>query len=214
MSSSYLIIGDIHSRAAALSKALADNPGYQIIFIGDSLNGRHYPKNTPEVYKTLEDLATLKLVNDCLSDGGRLIAGNHDIKLIFGDDIKGQSARTKVRLSSYELYALFIKQVKQAETYFQFKSGNKTYQIAHAMPFASATKTEQVFGQKYEGQRVKWFTQPQTWPEDVVKVCGHYHEIIVKPNLVVLDGDNKNDECLPVLIVKNGTHRLRTYKND
>lgn len=210
----FIIIGDVHSRASALSKALVDNPGFQVIFIGDILDGRHYKKNTPEADKTLDDLATLKLVTDCFKSGARLIAGNHDIKLIFGDDAKGQSAKTKARLSSYELYQQFIGYVKQADTYFQFESGDKTYQIAHAIPFASATKTEQVFGQKIDGQRVKWFNQPQTWPDNVVKTCGHYHEIIVKPNLVVLDGDNKTGNCLPGLRVENGIHELRTYKND
>lgn len=213
MFSSVLIIGDIHARSSALSKALADNPGFQVIFVGDILDGRHYKKNTSEADKTLEDLATLKLVNDCLKSGGKLIAGNHDIKLIFGDDLKGQSAKTKARLSDYPFFQEFIKQVKQAETYFEFQSGNKKYQLAHALPFASATKTDQVFGQKVEGQRFKWFKQPQNWPGNVVKVCGHFHEILVTPNYVVLDGDNKTDACLPVLRVENGIHELRTYKN-
>lgn len=214
MHNSYLIIGDIHSRCFALSKVLANNLGHQIIFIGDILDSRHYKKNTPEAIKTADDLLTLKLVIDCLQSNGKLIAGNHDVKLIFGDDTKGQAAKNKARLSSYELYQQFISYVKQADTYFQFESGDKTYQLAHANPFSSATKTEQVFGQKIDGQRVKWFNQPQTWPENTIKVCGHYHEIIVGPNLVVLDGDNKTDECLPVLKVKEGVHELRTYKND
>lgn len=213
MLDSYLIIGDVHSRAYALSKALADNPGIKAIFIGDILSGQHYKKNTSEAEKTLDDLATIQLVTDCLKSGARLIAGNHDIRLIFSDDVKGSSAKIKARLSSYSLYREFIKQVKQAETYYEFQSGNKTYQLAHALPFASATKTEQVFGIKIEGQRVKWFNNAQTWPENVVKVCGHYHKIIVKSNLVVLDGDNKPDNCLPVLRVEEGAHELRTYTN-
>lgn len=213
MLSSVLIIGDIHSRASALSKALADNPGLQIIFIGDTLDGRHYKKNTPEAFKTLEDLATLQLVIDCLKSGARLISGNHDIRLIFGDDVKCPAVKTKARLSNYQLFQEFIKQVKQADTYFEFQSGDKKYQLAHAVPFSAATKTDQVFGQKAKGQRVKWFEQTQTWPENVVKVSGHFHQIIVQPNLVVLDGDNKTENCLPVLRVKDGVHELRTYTN-
>jgi hypothetical protein len=88
------------------------------------------------------------------------------------------------------------------------------YHIAHAVPFASATKTEQVFGSKVDGQRVKWYQQPQTWPSNVIKVCGHYHQIICEPNLIVLDGDTKSDNCLPVLLIENGTHKLKTYTND
>jgi hypothetical protein len=211
---SYIIIGDVHSRATALSKALIDNPNYKTIFLGDILSGRHYSKSTPEAFKTLEDLATLRLVIDCLNHGAKLIAGNHDIKLLFGNEPKGQSAKTKARLSLYELYIKFIAQVKQSETYLQIESGDMTYHMAHATPFASATKTEQVFGSKIEGQRVKWYRNPQTWPDNIVKVCGHFHEIRVEPNLVVLDGDTKNGNCLPVLLIENGKHVLKTYTND
>jgi Calcineurin-like phosphoesterase len=210
----YIIIGDVHSRATALSRALVDNPNAQIIFIGDILDGRHWEQGVPEALKTLEDLATLIQVIACLQAGAKLIAGNHDVKLTFDDDSKGQSAKTKARLSSYELYAKFIGQVKQADTYLQIDSGSLTYHLAHAVPFASATKTEQVFGNKVEGQRVKWFEQTKTWPSNVVKVCGHYHEIIVEPNFVVLDGDTKTDNCLPVLLIENGKHTLKTYVND
>ena len=208
------IVGDIHSRATALKKALQGAEPSSIIFLGDVLDGRHYAKGTCEALKTLEDLDTLALMCDCLNRGAKLIAGNHDIKLIFRDDTKGQSAKTKARLSSYELYVEFLNHVKQADTYLELKSEKMTYHLAHAVPFASATKTTQVFGEKVEGQRVKWFNGPRTWPKTADKVCGHYHKIIVEPNLVVLDGDSKADNCLPVLVVENGTHALKTYAND
>ena len=211
-----VVIGDIHSRFKALEQALKNIEPSSVIFLGDVLDGRHYPKGTCESVKTHSDLATLKIVCDYLNLGAKLIAGNHDIKLIFGTEtVKGYSAKTKARLASYEIYTSFIKQIKQAETYLQIESGDKVYHLAHAVPFASATKTVQVFGEKVEGQRVKWYKSGvNSWPDNVVKVCGHYHKIIVGPNLVILDGDNKTDECLPVLVIENGTHRLWTYKEE
>lgn len=204
-----VIIGDVHSRANALAQALADiEPQTQVVFIGDILDGRHWNKETTETQKTEEDLITLCLVLGAITNGAKLVAGNHDVNLLI------KPAKTDARLKDKPLYQQFLKQVAKSETFLSLTSGLMTYHIAHANPFANTTKEAQVFGEKVDGSRLKWFLQPQTWPKNVVKVCGHYHSIIVENNLVVLDGDSKSEECLPVLFVNDGANILKKYYNE
>jgi predicted phosphodiesterase len=207
----FVIIGDVHARAEALQKALKAAEGYRVIFVGDILDGRH---KATEKEKTAEDLLTLELVNNALAAGATLILGNHDQGLIDPQSRSSLTMATKARLTAFSNYHAFLKAAKKAESYIELTSGDKNYHIAHALPFKSANKQEQSHGLKENGQRVKWFLNSRTWSDNVVKVCGHYHQIIIEPNLVVLDGDSKNDNCLPVLFVENGQHTLQKFTND
>jgi UDP-2,3-diacylglucosamine pyrophosphatase LpxH len=207
----FVVIGDVHSRAEALEKALKAAEGYKVVFIGDILDGRH---KATEKEKTAEDQKTLELVNNALATGATLILGNHEQGLINTWSRSSLTMATKTRLMAFSNYHAFLKAVKKAESYIELTSGDKTYNIAHALPFKSATKFEQSHGPKENGQRVKWFLNSRTWADNIVKVCGHYHQIIIEPNLVVLDGDYRHGNCIPMLVVEDGQHTLLTFTNE
>lgn len=206
-SKAYLVIGDIHSRGNQLENLLNKcGRDKQIILLGDILDGQQ----KEESEKTEADLKTLSLVTQIISSGGILLMGNHDLNLLT-DCKSSKTKNTKTRLQYYPLFNQFLEQVENSVTYLEICNETKSYHLAHATPFKCATKHEQVHGEKVRGKRIKWFKETlRYWPDNVVKVSGHYHEILNLPDLIILDGDNKQDECIPALIITKTAHYLTT----
>ena len=205
----FKVIGDIHSRSHLLKEALEDNPQYSPIFLGDILDGRN---SLAQELKTANDLATLELVLPSLYAGGQLIIGNHDYNLYYSADRSKLTTNTKDRLARYALFTEFINAIKYSRPYLELVVGETVYNLAHAYPYKSASCKEQIWGPRTaENKRYKWYNNPPVL-SDVVKVCGHYHQIIYSKNIVVLDGDNKIDNCLPVLLINgDGSNLLLKY---
>lgn len=203
----YIIIGDIHSRAQLLQQALKNNPEYTPIFLGDILDGRQ----GSESERTTNDLNTINIVLNQINLGATLIVGNHDYSLLQSDPKSWLTKSTIARLKVYPELKTFIEKVRTSVSYLELVSGNKIFHLAHSSPFKNLSTHEQIHGLKIEGQRVKWFEQKAYWPDNTIKVCGHYHSVIETSKFIVLDGDRKNNNCLPVLLIESGHHTLKTY---
>jgi hypothetical protein len=196
----FKVIGDVHSRPYALEKALNSFTEYSPIFLGDILDTR---ANIPEADKTALDLKTIELV---INSKAKIIIGNHDANLLDQTKASKLTKNTLLRLSGTLLFEDFKNKLKQSDCYFSIINAGVEYQFAHAYPFKTGTKTEQIYGQKIEGKRYKWF-ENYTGSKDTFKICGHYHLIKQTENYCILDGDSAEEECLPVLFIDNNNSR-------
>jgi predicted phosphodiesterase len=196
----YKIIGDVHSRSTALKKALEENVEYLPVFLGDILDGK---KHNCESFLTLRDLATIALIN---KSNSVIILGNHDQNLLQETVFSKKTINTNQRLKQYDSFKVFKQILKSAFNYYSFEIKGIRYDLAHAVPFYTATDLEKVYGQKIENKRYKWFENYKA-EKNIFKICGHYHQLILTESYCILDGDSNAEECLPVLLIDNNNNK-------
>ena len=95
-----IVIGDVHG-STYWKKAVEDNPGYRIIFIGDYLDPYENIKDA-QLVNNLKEIIQLKKDRP---DDVILLLGNHDLHY-FCPDIPGSSGRYNYRIED-EVKALF-----------------------------------------------------------------------------------------------------------
>ncbi len=194
------VIGDVHSRHIALKKALEENVEYLPVFLGDFLDGK---KHACESFLTSRDLATIALIN---KSNSVIILGNHDQNLLQETFFSKKTANTNQRLKQYDSFKVFKQILKSAFNYYSFEIKGIRYDLAHAVPFYTATDLEKVYGQKIENKRYKWFENYKA-EKNVFKICGHFHQVILTESYCVLDGDSNIEECLPALLIDNNNNK-------
>lgn len=194
----------MHSRPIALKKALEENVEYLPVFLGDILGSK---KHNCESFLTLRDLATIELIN---KSNSVIILGNHDQNLLQETVFSKKTINTNQRLKQYDSFKAFKLILKSAFKYYSFEIKGIRYDLAHAVPFYTATDLEKVYGQKIENKRYKWF-ENYAAEKNIFKICGHYHQLILTESYCILDGDSNEEECLPVLLIDNNNKTLLKY---
>lgn len=194
----YLFVGDIHSQASPLEKALsyAGSRGLTPVLLGDLFDSRNgKDEETLEVLERVESFPLPMAI--CQS--------NHQWKLLRhmrGDIV----ANTEDTLRTAEILSPYRSKVIRWLESLPFgiilrDTIGREYRVAHAC-FPSGADTRHplllrsntsrkerdlcLYGPRAEGSRSEWWLHPSE--RDWIRVAGHYHTVHVGEQSMVLDG--------------------------
>jgi predicted phosphodiesterase len=183
-----IIISDLHGRYVLLQKVLDEYPEETFVFLGDIFDYRldKAKLQNTEITTALMFLELLK------ANRAVWIVGNQDYNLFYKSVPPPLTQQTKAVLSKNNIYNMLFSYFKKGYSYYQITDKDNTLiQIAHAHPFSSATKLEQIYGLKQNNnKRLKWWLN-YVPIEGTLKICGHYHTIVQGPGFIVMDGECK-----------------------
>lgn len=199
----YALIGDLHSQADKLEKALkyCDSIGATPILLGDIFDSRCEYSDSYSTYCILSDREDVVILRSNHQDKlERYLKGNN-VTLNQGLE------KTVSELQNVDSNIL-LNWLESFPYIFSFKSNNKQYNCAHAYYHSSIINYEELtpwqkklalYGPRLEGNiRRQWWMEDEE--KDWCRVAGHYHTIYITDNSIVLDGHCGSGGFLPVFI--------------
>jgi predicted kinase len=207
-----LVIGDVHGDYTKLLKLLSKvsitkwNKGwknplkYKVVFLGD-LND---PRLDDDI-KNRTDMSSLKVIHIVkeLWDQGiaELVQSNHQLNLInlWNGNRKSLTHGLNYTIEElekedrYEINKLIL-WLHSCPYFYKFYSGNKEYVAVHAYHTPGMSQyhptggeaNDCLYGPRIAGKRYEWWLN---YNQEPIVIAGHYHEVIKKDKVVILDGD-------------------------
>ena len=212
-----LIIGDVHSQARPLEKALeyaAQIPDCLVIFLGDLFDSRCNVSETVEVYglvRTFQDgIGAVVLHSNHQDKLLRFYKGNpvdlvktpelgRTIKEFDDANIDREEVKAWLERSPYGY--IFkdsrLREYRAAHAYFPSWVGGESNE-AMARPILHEDTNSKARGMMLygkvdhtTGQRIRWWETDKTYPW--TRVAGHYHCVHISDSSIVLDGSCGNE---------------------
>lgn len=194
-----LYVGDIHSNAHRLEALLAKAPSNSFYcFLGDIWDCRDeesnlWQYNSAKVFDIVLELQT--------KQKAVVLQSNHQYKLLrhlLGIKVNMTPMLAKTIAELLRFDKTFIKHWLLSLPYgFSTEVNGKVHRAAHAyyvpeMNEIAPSKYARNIAlhglhKKYSNERMPWWLEPQQ-QQDFVRVAGHYHEVFIDEQSIVLDG--------------------------
>lgn len=199
----YALIGDLHSQANKLEKALdyCDSIGATPLLLGDIFDSRCEYSNSEKTFYLLHERDDVVILRSNHQDKlERYLKGNN-VTLNQGLD------RTVSELHNVDSH-LLLTWLESFPYTFIFDINGKEYKCAHAYYHSSISELEEltpwqkklaIYGPRLEGNiRRQWWMEEEN--KEWCRVSGHYHTIYITDSSIVLDGHCGSGGFLPIYI--------------
>lgn len=199
----YALIGDLHSQADKLIKALnyCDSIGATPLFLGDIFDSRCEYSDSEGTYNILKER------QDAI-----ILRSNHQDKLeryLKGNNVTLNQGleKTAEELKNIDP-SILLNWLETFPYVFSFFSNNREYKCAHAYYHSSVCELEEltswqkklaIYGPRLEGNiRRSWWMENEE--KNWCRVAGHYHTIYITDQSIILDGHCGSGGFLPIFV--------------
>lgn len=207
-----LVIGDIHGDYIKLLELLSKvsikkegdvwvNPlEYKVIFLGD-LND---PRLDDDILNRtqMSSLKVIQIVKELWDKGiAELVQSNHQLNLInlWNGNRKSLThglnyTKEEIDKEDKRVINKLILWLHSRPYFYKFRSNQKEYVCVHAFFTPGMSQyhpngieaNDCLYGPRVEGKRYEWWLDYNSEP---IIIAGHYHLVIKKDNVLILDGD-------------------------